>query len=1218
MKKHQSIIPKKISLSALGILSALSSVAAIALINSPENSRQQLLKAIAPTITSTTNQINRNITDNVTNSQDVRNPDEVFYTEQDLTTKDVWDATNKTENAANKKFFENFKKNLENATGNSPLKEELAKVTEETDKYINYKKAEDEYSKSGLQDLVPWENIKEEFKAQLGNPKENFAEIEQLATIQTSMAQLSGLTDENQPVSSIKQLVASSLKSNNLTAENNNQANLTGVDQVAGTGYTSLVKIAEIDLSQLQNFILDYTYQVNSAANEAKGHLIIKNDKGQIKDAANLQEAYNKLDIFGRYEPLPKGVTIGSNSHPEKQQNIVLRKEAGNDTLTILARLKGTEILKNISFATTETGQPTKFGILDVQANDKTTFRKVIENRNTTTVSDKLMDDANKDANSANQLVAIQFFSSEFLSQKITAANPAPFALDPKANRFIQVYQGIETVPNNGGGTNPDEQENVNLLSLDLNYVTRFAEDGADNDYEPIKEYVAGVATNKTISIDLAFDGTKPTQINDQENSTYNFFALLKDTMDKEILKLFPEVSQITVRSSVDPTNKIAKQEVGYSDLFYLIGNPSTKVGIDNTKELVNKIPDLTRKIFAEKPEQFNDPTPPQQPPFRSKRQAQPNNVATSTIKANEQIDEKVNVIQTLGAVYDKWQQNDPDFNQTSYTINVPKVEFEQKGAEYNNITINRKEISGTGPQLIDNQVGLDKYWRGVANLITTKFNPQFQGNQNRFTYNATNNTGLTIVEKWLVNNFEFIPNYANVDAILSEGIKLWNDDPATSTSTGNPPTLNQLKPETQRSFAALLAKLIEIQYEAIVKEFESNQMFPIYKSFQNLLNVETQTSRSVVGDVANIVQSQSINAGGTTLSLIQYQTNGWDNVFSQTQSTLKNQLLSLINLLRFGGTDDDRTLLADAILTNPVIALKFKEFSAENLVNFVDSQPFSTKLNQLRILDGILSYFGYSFIDSYTEHINSGGTADNFKLTFKVNGQPSSLTFEQVLEEIINKLVAKTNEYKPTANEQYQSIWLDNIIAGTNVIRSMNWKLRQLNNVNPTPPLQRNISLYADEPQFSSQDLIKKINDILGQQQGSPAEQAAWQGAINNGSKRFDQFSEFFSGRGGAENVEKIFNAITQDKAIMERRTIDFNEGYLVSLTESLKYIWFIILALIGVGVMAASSIGIATKSKQAQLSKHPIIKWVLFSLIGLGLLTAVLALVFGLPAVL
>ena len=85
-----------------------------------------------------------------------------------------------------------------------------------------------------------------------------------------------------------------------------------------------------------------------------------------------------------------------------------------------------------------------------------------------------------------------------------------------------------------------------------------------------------------------------------------------------------------------------------------------------------------------------------------------------------------------------------------------------------------------------------------------------------------------------------------------------------------------------------------------------------------------------------------------------------------------------------------------------------------------------------------------------------------------------------------------------------------------------------------------------------------------------------------------------------------------------MERRTIDFNEGYLVSLTESLKYIWFIILALIGVGVMAASSIGIATKSKQAQLSKHPIIKWVLFSLIGLGLLTAVLALVFGLPAVL
>ena len=619
----------------------------------------------------------------------------------------------------------------------------------------------------------------------------------------------------------------------------------------------------------------------------------------------------------------------------------------------------------------------------------------------------------------------------------------------------------------------------------------------------------------------------------------------------------------------------------------------------------------------------FKIQPPPTNPFFnlksRQARQAAADpSFAFSTIKANEQIDEKINVIQTLGQVYDKWIANSTDFNQTNYTLTVPVIDFDPRNGK-TQININRKTISGTGYQLVNNQSGIDNYWAGIANLITTKFNPNFKGNEKRFSHNTTNNSGTNIVERWLVNNFEFIPNYANVDAILSEGIKLWNQDQANiNGNNGQPPTLDKLEEKTKTGFAALLAKLIEIQYEAIVKEFESHQMFPIYAHFQSLLNNTAETERSIVSAPTSVVQTTEITNPQMNLSLIQYQPDGWNQTFTKEKKTLKDQLLSLINLLRFGETNDDRTILADAILTNQVIALKFKEFSPENLVNFVESQPFSTKLNQLRILDGILSYFGYSFTDSYTDHINSGGSANDFKLTFKVNGQPSNLNFEQVLEEIINKLVAKTNEYKPTANEQYQSIWLDNIIAGTNVIRSMNWKLRQLNNVNPTPPLQRNISLYADEPQFSSQDLIKKINEILGQQQGSPAEQAAWQGAINNGSKRFDQFSEFFSGRGGADNVEKIFNAITQDKAIMERRTIDFNEGYLVSLTESLKYIWFIILALIGVGVMAASSIGIATKSKQAQLSKHPIIKWVLFSLIGLGLLTAVLALVFGLPAVL
>ena len=608
MKKTQQWSTKKLTLPALGFLGTLTSLLTIVSIGSSNQivkTKSQLIKDLS----SNHNRLQRSITDNITNTDRIQNPDEVFYTNEDLATKDVWDSTQKQEDATNKALFTNFTSNLNAITGTSTVKDELLKIDEEIQKYLKFKQVEKEFTEnSTLNGLISWDNIKEAFKEQLGNPKEDFQEIEQLKEIDKSMAQLSGLT-EDQPVSSIKQLVAQNLKSNNLTASTGSSSALNNVEQVAGTDFKNLIKIAEINLEQQQNFILDYTYQATSASNAAKGHLIIRNDRGQVKDATNLKEAYDKLDIFGRYDPLPKGATVGDSTHPKQQQNIVLKKD--NNTLTVLARLKTGQILRDISFSA-DGGQPEKFGILDVQANDKTTFRKIITSKNTTT-EEKLMDSTKNSQNSDDQLVSIQFFSSEFFSKRMDS-QAAPFELSANKNRYIQVYQGIETTSGNAGGNGqPDEEGNTNLLSLDLNYVTRFAQEGTttDNDYEPIKEYVAGVATNKTISLDLNFDGTNPSKVNDQDNSTYNFFALLKESLDKEILKLFPQVSEITVRSSVDKTNKIAKQEIGYSDLFYLIGNPSTKVGIDNSTELSNKIPDLTRKIFAEAPEQFQDRTPP-------------------------------------------------------------------------------------------------------------------------------------------------------------------------------------------------------------------------------------------------------------------------------------------------------------------------------------------------------------------------------------------------------------------------------------------------------------------------------------------------------------------------------------------------------------------------------------------------------------------------------
>ena len=201
-----------------------------------------------------------------------------------------------------------------------------------------------------------------------------------------------------------------------------------------------------------------------------------------------------------------------------------------------------------------------------------------------------------------------------------------------------------------------------------------------------------------------------------------------------------------------------------------------------------------------------------------------------------------------------------------------------------------------------------------------------------------------------------------------------------------------------------------------------------------------------------------------------------------------------------------------------------------------------------------------------------------------------------------------------------------------------MNWKLKQLNGVLPptspptpgqpgepggdggteAPDTPATYATRATEGQWEPQEVIAKIRDILAQQQGSPAEQAAWFSAMTNGSKNFDVFASQFSGRNGADSIEKIFNELTKDSVIMERRTTDYNEGYLASLSESLKYIWFILVALIGVGIMSSSIVGITNKARQEKLSAHPIIKWLLFSLIGLGALMAILALGFGIPAIL
>ena len=1213
---------KSLVLASLAVFSSAALASSIALMNNfnhPVSKQDQLLKPI--------NQ--RSVTDNATNSDRVKNPDEVFYTSVNLAEQDVWDdSAAGTPNpkpykgavdTTKKGYFDELKKKLEEleASGiNSDAITQLKQISEEVDKYIKYKELEQKWKDNNLDTTLSWEDVKEAIKGQLGNPAEEFTQITGLDTIGKYLLQLSGITSDEQPTEKIQQLTSKTVAKKDLVTPTKPFATppttKAGVADVAGDDYTTLVKIAEIDLTEQQNYMMEYSYASSSSAAPAKAYLIIKNDQGQVQKEQSIKTAYQNLDIFGRYTNL-NGSAIGQGSFKEEQENIVLRKvesettknnragaaAAEKNTLEVLVRLKQGEVISNISFSG-ET-KPRKFGILDVQVDDKTTISSIIKNNseNGSGKTDTLMTKPTTkatDPNTDEQLVKIQFFSSEYTSKKKQAS---PFADNPAAaNRTIEIYQGYE------------EGNEEFEFSADLSYATKYSEQNSD--YETIKEYVGGVATNKVVSLNLKFDGTNPSQINEGK-STYNFFALLKDNMDEEVKKLFPNVSLISATSEVK--NKIAKQTIEYSDKFYLVGDVP-KIGVDNSKEIKNKIPNLMDKIFAEKPIAW-DAAPAAKPPFRNKRDANQQTKDTtkkSTLQASEQVDEKVNVIKSLATIYKKWSENDGAFTSQNFEFEKAQVLFEPNGSSFKNISIQRNQFSGNGNALYKE---LTSYWNSLVDMINTVFNDQFSTNKDRYTINK-DNTEQIIVDKFFINNFEFIPNYAKVDALIAEGIKAWNEDSSTSKGT---PTFESLSQETKIKFAQILAQLVQIQFDAIVKEFETNQMHPLYSEFQKVLASDQKSERTIVAEVGSLLTTSSV--GG----LIKYQEGAWETISSKQEETAKNQLLSLIKLLGFGQTTDDRTTLSDAILTNPIVALKFKEFNPENLVNFSDSQTLNTKLNQMRIIDGILSYFGYSFTDSYIDFINN--VTPSFKLVFKYQGKPTDMNFAQVLEDIIVKLSQKGNEYRPTANESYSSYWLDNIITGTNIIRSMNWKLKQLSGVLPPTPgpdapdggdTPGTFAAKAVKTQWQPQDIIAKIYDILAQQQASPAEQAAWFSAITNGSKNFDVFASLFSGRGQTndETIEKIFNALTKDEVIMERKN-DFNEAFLTSVSQSLKYIWFILVALIGVGIMTSSALGIANRARQEKLSaSHPMVKWLLFSLIALGAVVAILGLGIGIPALL
>lgn len=166
-----------------------------------------------------------------------------------------------------------------------------------------------------------------------------------------------------------------------------------------------------------------------------------------------------------------------------------------------------------------------------------------------------------------------------------------------------------------------------------------------------------------------------------------------------------------------------------------------------------------------------------------------------------------------------------------------------------------------------------------------------------------------------------------------------------------------------------------------------------------------------------------------------------------------------------------------------------------------------------------------------------------------------------------------------------------------------MKWKLSSLGGS----------SFFAHQDgKATTSELYEKINTILNtNSQYSPSELGIWSNIIN-GKYDFAKFTQELSGRDSVDSLEKMISALVKDENILALRSTP-DASALTELEKVLKQLWWIIVALVGVGVLVASSISVATKDRQIKLSARPVLKWLLISGIILGLTVATLAILFG-----
>ena len=205
--------------------------------------------------------------------------------------------------------------------------------------------------------------------------------------------------------------------------------------------------------------------------------------------------------------------------------------------------------------------------------------------------------------------------------------------------------------------------------------------------------------------------------------------------------------------------------------------------------------------------------------------------------------------------------------------------------------------------------------------------------------------------------------------------------------------------------------------------------------------------------------------------------------------------------------------------------------------------------------------------------------------------------------------LLKITNQVQRIENikeDVVKSYYLDDLISGANAIIALKWKLEQLSTTT--------FSSRAGISQKEANDIQQNIQNILNSnEQISSSELSIWSNLILS-SYNYAGYTENLSGRNGASALMSMVDKIVDNNTLLAVRAQETVPA-IIALEYLIKYIWWPILALIGLGIVVSSSVGLATKDRKVKLSARPVVKWLLVASIILGLGVLALSILLGLP---